>query len=87
VNPGKPDERVVGGKASLDLSCGDVVSFQLAGGGGYGDPRERERDAVLRDVRLGLVSVEAARDQYGVDVAAEPTAGDTAAGSPGDATE
>jgi len=67
VNPG-PEERVVGGKASLDLQYGDVVSFQLAGGGGYGDPFERDPEAVLADVRLGLVSPEAARARYCVAI-------------------
>ncbi len=66
INPGEPSERKVGGKASLDLEYGDVVSFQLSGGGGYGDPRERDADAVVRDVELGLVSHEAARDRYSV---------------------
>ena len=68
INPGEPSERQVGGKASLDLEYGDVVSFRLSGGGGYGDPRERDPRAVSRDVRLGLVSPKAAREQYGVVV-------------------
>jgi N-methylhydantoinase B len=35
------------------------------GGGGHGDPRARDRDAVTRDVRDGVVSAEAARRIYG----------------------
>jgi N-methylhydantoinase B len=38
------------------------------GGGGYGDPVDRDPQAVLRDVLLGLVTVEAAGDIYGVAV-------------------
>ena len=38
------------------------------GGGGWGDPFEREPERVLRDVRDGIVSVEAARRDYGVVV-------------------
>ncbi len=68
INPGEPTERVIGGKASLDVDYGDVVSFQLSGGGGYGHPHERDPAAVLNDVRLGLVSAEAARDRYGVEI-------------------
>jgi N-methylhydantoinase B len=68
VNPGGPGERVVPGKASIDLAYGDVVSFQLSGGGGYGDPRERDPALVARDVRLALVSREQARGVYGVVV-------------------
>ncbi len=36
------------------------------GGGGWGDPFERDPEAVLRDVRDGVVSVEAAANDYGV---------------------
>ena len=66
INPREPSERTVGGKASLDNEYGDVVSFRLSGGGGYGDPLERDPEAVARDVRLGLVSPEGARDRYSV---------------------
>ena len=66
INPGESSERTVGGKVSMELDYGDVVSFRLSGGGGYGDPRERDPAAVARDVRLGLVGFEAARDHYSV---------------------
>ncbi|HYW27385.1 MAG TPA: hydantoinase B/oxoprolinase family protein [Terriglobales bacterium] len=56
VNPGTPGEREIGGKASVDLEYGDVVSFQLAGAGGYGDPAERDPRLVTEDLRLGLVT-------------------------------
>ncbi|HXM55227.1 MAG TPA: hydantoinase B/oxoprolinase family protein [Candidatus Dormibacteraeota bacterium] len=56
VNPGAPGEREIGGKASVDLAYGDVVSFQLAGAGGYGDPGERDPALIAEDVRLGLVT-------------------------------
>jgi N-methylhydantoinase B len=45
----------------------DVVVQLTAGGGGYGDPRERPREQVERDVELGYVSAEAARREYGID--------------------
>jgi N-methylhydantoinase B len=44
---------------------GDEIVLTVPGGGGFGDPRERERERVLADVALGLVSSEAARDVYG----------------------
>jgi N-methylhydantoinase B len=44
---------------------GDEIVLTVPGGGGFGDPRERERERVLEDVALGLVSSEAARDVYG----------------------
>jgi N-methylhydantoinase B len=52
---------------------------QLAGGGGgYGEPFERPPDAVLADVRNELVSVEAARADYGVWIDPETFAVDAA---------
>ena len=44
-----------------------TVFHQIAGGGGgYGDPHERPADLVLADVRNGTVSIDAARNDYGV---------------------
>lgn len=45
---------------------GDVISFYSAGGGGYGDPFERDPELVRRDVLYGYVSIEKARKEYGV---------------------
>jgi N-methylhydantoinase B len=68
LNPG-PGERVVHGKASREFAYGDVISFQQAGAGGYGDPLEREPGRVLEDVLDDYVSIEAARSEYGVVIA------------------
>jgi N-methylhydantoinase B len=57
VNPDTPGEREIGGKASVDLEYGDVVSFQLAGAGGYGDPAERDPGLLAEDLRLGMVTL------------------------------
>jgi N-methylhydantoinase B len=48
------------------LYPGDVVIMDAAGGGGYGDPLEREMEWVERDVIEGYVSIESAREDYGV---------------------
>jgi N-methylhydantoinase B len=56
INPGTPAEYEIGGKASVDLKYGDVVSFQLAGAGGYGDPTGRDPALIEEDHRLGLVT-------------------------------
>ncbi|MFH2007083.1 MAG: hydantoinase B/oxoprolinase family protein [bacterium] len=48
------------------LAPGDVVTMDAAGGGGYGDPRERDPELVRQDVVEGYVSLRAARDDYGV---------------------
>jgi N-methylhydantoinase B len=45
---------------------GNRISFVSAGGGGYGDPFERDPKAVERDVQYGYVSIERAKEDYGV---------------------
>jgi len=45
---------------------GDIISFISAGGGGYGDPFERDPKLVERDVQYGYVSIERAKLDYGV---------------------
>ena len=57
-----------GSKDVVELRGGDVVSFRLAGAGGYGEPRERDRDAVRSDVADGFVSERAAREVYGLEL-------------------
>ena len=46
--------------------AGQIVRVRTTGGGGWGDPLEREAELVLRDVIDGKVSPEAARADYGV---------------------
>jgi N-methylhydantoinase B len=46
---------------------GDRLVLSLPGGGGYGDPRGRSRERVRDDIRLGYVSLDAARKAYGLD--------------------
>jgi N-methylhydantoinase B len=53
------------------LKPGDVIVMDAAGGGGYGDPFERDPQLVADDVADGYVTVEAARTAYGVAV--DPT--------------
>jgi N-methylhydantoinase B len=53
----------------LEVGAGDVISIETAGGGGIGNPLDRDPRLVLRDVADGLVSTEAAREVYGVVVA------------------
>ncbi|MEA3436100.1 MAG: hydantoinase B/oxoprolinase family protein [Thermodesulfobacteriota bacterium] len=45
---------------------GDRISFISAGGGGYGNPFERDPKAVERDVQYGYISIEKAKQDYGV---------------------
>jgi N-methylhydantoinase B len=41
------------------------IRVASAGGGGYGDPRQRSREAVRRDVEDGVISEQVAREVYG----------------------
>jgi len=66
VNEGLPGERRLRKFDVLELDRGDTMTFRTPGGGGFGPAHERDVEAVLRDVRLGLVSPEAARSEYGV---------------------
>jgi N-methylhydantoinase B len=52
----------------LALSTGDRLHIESPGGGGYGDPTERESDRVLEDIVQGYVTPEAAEQEYGVVV-------------------
>ena len=53
------------------VRAGQRVRLESPGGGGWGDPKTRDREAVKRDVRLGFVSADEARDVYGLSEAAE----------------
>ena len=49
----------------FDLSTGDRVQVHTPGGGGYGDPRRRPKEAVERDVACGYLTLEQAKQSYG----------------------
>ncbi|GAB5469072.1 MAG: hydantoinase B/oxoprolinase family protein [Rhodospirillales bacterium] len=49
----------------VELQPGDRVRIVTGGGGGYGSPLERPRDAVAADLAAGYVTPEIARDLYG----------------------
>jgi N-methylhydantoinase B len=48
------------------IPAGSTVRIVTTGGGGWGDPLQREIDKVVYDVECGLVSPDSARDEYGV---------------------
>jgi N-methylhydantoinase B len=50
----------------VPVAAGDRLVFITAGGGGLGDPEERLPEQVIEDVRRGLVTQEAAEQQYGL---------------------
>jgi N-methylhydantoinase B len=55
-------------KISTVVPADTVVTLELPGGGGYGPPGARDPERVLEDVREGYVSLEQARDEYGVAI-------------------
>jgi N-methylhydantoinase B len=53
-------------KTTIEMSRGDTLIIRTPGGGGYGDPKDRDPEKVREDVLNGLVSPEVARDIYGL---------------------
>lgn len=66
LNPGTSSERIIPKLDGILLNQGDVLRLQTSGGGGFGDPFERDPEEVLNDVNRGAVSVESAGSEYGV---------------------
>lgn len=58
-------QRVPRNTSEIPLDAGHCMSV-ITGGGGYGDPFEREQQQVLDDVANGIVSLQAAERDYGV---------------------
>jgi N-methylhydantoinase B len=63
----RPDGSHVSAKRPVWVYQGEALRIESAGGGGYGDPRERDRERVRDDVGNGYISPEAARTDYGLD--------------------
>jgi N-methylhydantoinase B len=80
LNLGTPQEQELGKIDVVRASAGDLVTIMTPGGGGFGSPLERDIEAVATDLRLGFISAEGARNDYGVvfrngqDVDVEATA-------------
>jgi N-methylhydantoinase B len=67
VDPGGPRERVLPGLVDDEpIPAGTLVRVETTGGGGWGDPLDREPARVVLDVVQGKVSARAAREEYGV---------------------
>jgi N-methylhydantoinase B len=62
------DERSLRPLETLEMRPGDRLEMLVPGGGGFGNPFEREPQLVLEDVLNGYVSVEGAERDYGVAV-------------------
>jgi N-methylhydantoinase B len=72
IDPGGPNEREMDGLVDDEpVKAGEVIRIRTTGGGGWGDPLERDLDLVRRDVLWGKVSREAVERDYGVIVVGE----------------
>jgi N-methylhydantoinase B len=70
VDPGGPDERDLEGLVDDEpVPAGTLVRIDTTGGGGWGDPLNREPELVALDVTQGKVSKSSAHDDYGVVLA------------------
>ena len=67
IDPGTEQEQRKGSSYNF-LEAGQVLANNTGGGGGWGNPFERDPALVAKDVRNGFVSVEAAERDYGVAV-------------------
>jgi N-methylhydantoinase B len=67
LNPGS-GERLLSTMGMTSIMRGDVVRHTLAGGGGWGDPFERDPELVRQDVRNELFSIDYAAREYGVAI-------------------
>lgn len=54
-------------KGRYELTEGDMLSIDDAGGGGFGDPRKRPRRKVLEDLENGFITIDSAVRHYGLD--------------------
>lgn len=68
INPGTPDERRYWKTNMLPLKKGDIMQIQTGGGGGFGNPLERDRNAVREDIENGYISIARAREVYGYEM-------------------
>jgi N-methylhydantoinase B len=67
LNPGTPQERELAPVGDgVRLQQGDLLRLVTCGGGGWGDPLARDALLVQQDVARGFVSLQGAREDYGV---------------------
>ena len=60
-------EEVINSKLFTIVHAGERLIVETAGGGGYGDPKERERQAIVDDVSNRKISQQCANAEYGLD--------------------
>ena len=61
------EHRDLPSKCTIEVPKGGCVRVETPGAGGFGDPRERDKNAVRRDLRDGKISIESAKAFYAID--------------------
>ncbi len=80
LNRGQADEIVLPAKKTNHrINAGDILTYSVPGGGGFGDPFTRDPERVAADVYAGLVTVGEADRAYGVVIDPATGAVDAAA--------
>lgn len=67
LQPGAPEASNMPALFVREMQAGDVVQVVFAGGGGWGDPRERDPRLVAEDVRNGIYTAAFAQQTFGVE--------------------
>jgi N-methylhydantoinase B len=79
---GTPDEYTVENAIQAQLPANAVIAYQYGGGAGFESALTRDPEAVLEDVLDEYVSIEAARERYGVVLTGSLAEGDLAVDAP-----
>lgn len=67
------EARELPSKFSIAVSAGATVSVQMGGGGGFGDPTERDPERIIADLANGVITAEHAAEAYGYVSSVEPS--------------
>jgi N-methylhydantoinase B len=65
INEGVEDQRELKAKEAVSLKKGDTFTSYPSGGGGWGNPNERDAELVRADVLDGVISLKSALEDYG----------------------
>ena len=66
IRAGRDDELETPSAGKFELEAGQTFYLETAGGGGFGDPRRRDRGRLERDIEEGYVTARAAGELYGL---------------------